>query len=78
MAAGSKGGVKSEPRDSVIRYSPGETETLNAVERDRCRDLAERRHVDGCGSIGEGVVALFASAALGWRYEAALDVVVVE
>jgi hypothetical protein len=33
---------------------------------------------DGCGSIGAGVVALFASVALGWRFEAALGVVVVE
>jgi hypothetical protein len=33
---------------------------------------------DGCGSIGAGIVALFASAALGWRFEAALGVVVVE
>jgi hypothetical protein len=34
--------------------------------------------LDGCGSIGAGVVALFASVALGWRFEAALGVVVVE
>jgi hypothetical protein len=27
---------------------------------------------DGCGSIRVGVVALFASAALGWRFEAVL------
>jgi hypothetical protein len=33
---------------------------------------------DGCGSIGAGLVALFASVALGWRFEAALGVVVVE
>jgi hypothetical protein len=33
---------------------------------------------DGCGSIGWRVVALFVSAALGWRFEAVLGVVVVE
>jgi hypothetical protein len=34
--------------------------------------------LDGCGSIGAGVVTLFASGAFGWRFEAALGVVVVE
>jgi len=73
--------VPAEPPANGLRRAPAAASSSSLYS---CRS-AQSSHFGGkatclmaVGLAGRGVVALFASAALGWRLEAALGVVVVE